>query len=116
MTMVRQAGFFDVEERLLKLSAKGDDLERIAALVDFALFRSELERAVPWAGGAKGGCPAFDHLFMLEILLLQAMHGPSDERCEYLINDRLSFMRFLRLGLADPVPDTITIWASNISR
>ena len=40
--MVRQAGFFDVEERLRELSAKGDDLERIAVLVDFAMFRGEL--------------------------------------------------------------------------
>ena len=38
---------------------------------------------------------------MFKILLLQAMHGLSDERCEYLIKDRLSFMRFLGLGLAD---------------
>ena len=44
--MGRQSGFFDVEERLRELSAKGDDLERIAALVDFARFRAELERAV----------------------------------------------------------------------
>lgn len=109
--MVRQPGFFDVEERLRDLSAKGDDLERIAALVDFAMFRAELERAVPRADGTKGGRPAFDHVLMFKILLLQAMHGLSDERCEYLIKDRLSFMRFLGLGLADPVPDANTIWA-----
>jgi len=110
MAMVRQAGFFDVDDRLRELSAKGDDLERIAALVDFALFRPELERAVPRADGTKGGRPAFDHVLMFKILLLQAMHGLSDERCEYLIKDRLSFMRFLGLGLADPVPDANTIW------
>jgi IS5 family transposase len=109
--MVRQPGFFDVEERLRELSAKGDDLERIAALVDFGMFRAELERAVPRADGTKGGRPAFDHVLMFKILLLQAMHGLSDERCEYLIKDRLSFMRFLGLGLADPVPDANTIWA-----
>jgi IS5 family transposase len=44
------------------------------------------------------------------VLLLQAMHGLSDERAEYLIKDRLSFMRFLGLGLADVVPDANTIW------
>jgi IS5 family transposase len=38
------------------------------------------------------------------------MHALSDERCEYLIKDRLSFMRFLGLGLSDPVPDANTIW------
>ena len=47
---------------------------------------------------------------MFKILLLQAMHGLSDERCEYLIKDRLSFMHFLGLGLADPVPDANKIW------
>jgi IS5 family transposase len=107
MAMGRQSGFFDVEERLRELSAKGDDLERIAVLVDFVMFRAELARA----DGAKGGRPAFDHVLMFKILLLQAMHGLSDERCEYLIKDRLSFMRFLGLGLADPVPDANTIWA-----
>ncbi len=44
------------------------------------------------------------------MLLLQAMHTLSDERCEYLVKDRLSFMRFLGIGLADPVPDANTIW------
>jgi hypothetical protein len=84
---------FDVDERLRELSAKGDALER--------LFRPELERAVPRADGSKGGRPAFDHVLMFKVRLLQAMHTLSDERCEYLIKDRLSFMRFVGLGLAD---------------
>src|SRR3954465_9021779 len=108
--MGRQPGFFDVDERLRELSAKGDDLERISGLVDFEMFRAELERAVPRSDGSKGGRPAFDHVLMFKVLLLQAMHTLSDERCEYLIRDRLSFMRFLRLGLTDPVPDANTIW------
>jgi len=41
---------------------------------------------------------------MFKVLILQAMHALADERCEYLIKDRLSFMRFLGLGLADAVP------------
>jgi IS5 family transposase len=108
--MVGQPGFFDMSDRLRELSAKGDDLERIAALVNFEQFRPELAQAVPRGDGSKGGRPAFDHVLMFKILLLQAMHGLSDERCEYLIKDRLSFMRFLGLGLADPVPDANTIW------
>ncbi len=44
-------------------------------------------------------------MLVFKILPLQAVHRLSDERCEYLIKDRLSFMRFLGLGLADPVPD-----------
>jgi transposase, IS5 family len=109
--MAGQPGFFDVGNRLRALSAKGDDLERIAALVDFEGFRAELKQAVPRSDGTKGGRPAFDHVLMFKVLLLQAMHALSDERCEYLIKDRLSFMRFLGLGLADPVPDANTIWS-----
>jgi IS5 family transposase len=105
-----QAGFFDVDERLKELSAKGDDLERLSAIVDFEAFRPDLARAVPRSDGSRGGRPPFDHVFMFKILILQASHSLSDERAEFLIKDRLSFMRFLGLGLADPVPDANTIW------
>jgi transposase, IS5 family len=108
--MRRQPGFFDVEERLKELSAKGDELERLKAVVDFELFRADLERAVPRSDRLKGGRPAFDHVLMFRVLILQTSHSLSDERTEYLIRDRLSFMRFLGLGLADTVPDANTIW------
>ena len=65
-----QRGFFDVDERLRELSAKGDDLERISGLVDFEMFRPELERAVPRSDRSKGGRPAFDHVLMFKVLLL----------------------------------------------
>jgi Transposase domain (DUF772) len=42
---------------------------------------------------------------MFKILVIQATNNLSDERAEFLINDRLSFMRFLGLGLEDRVPD-----------
>jgi IS5 family transposase len=105
-----QAGFFDLDDRLKELSAKGDHLERLSAVVDFEVFRPELARAVPRSDGSKGGRPAFDLVFMFKVLILQASHSLSDERTEFLIKDRLSFMRFLGLGLADPVPDANTIW------
>jgi len=106
----RSPGFFDFDERLAELSAKGDDLERVKSLVDFEMFRPGLEAAVPRSDRSKGGRPPFDQVLMFKILILQAMHSLSDERCEYLIKDRLSFMRFLDLGLSDAVPDANTIW------
>jgi IS5 family transposase len=108
--MARQAGLFDLEERLWEFSAKDDDLERVDALVDFEAFRSGLERAVPRSDRAKGGRPPYDHVLMFRILILQARHSLSDERTEYLVKDRLSFMRFLGLSLADRVPDANSIW------
>jgi IS5 family transposase len=47
---------------------------------------------------------------MFKILVIQAANNLSDERTEFLINDRLSFMRFLGLSLSDRVPDARTIW------
>lgn len=41
--------------------------------------------------------------------MIQAINSLSDERCEFLISDRLSFMRFLGLGLSARVPDGRTI-------
>jgi IS5 family transposase len=105
-----QTGPFDIDERLRELSAKGDELERLNILVDFELFRGDLGRAVPRSERSRGDRSAFDHVLMLKALILQASHSLSDERTEYLIKDRLSFMRFLGLGLANAVPDANTIW------
>jgi transposase, IS5 family len=108
--MGRPAGFFDVEERLAGLSKKGDDLERLAAVVDFELFRPELERAVPRADRANGGRPPFDHVLMFKVLVLPTQNNLSDERTEFYLRDRLMWMRFVGLGLGDAVPDANTIW------
>ena len=82
----RQAGFFDVDERLQRLSDLGDQLEAYARTVDFELFRSELEAALAYADGCKGGRPPFDPVMMFKILVIQAQNNLSDERAEFLIN------------------------------
>ena len=51
-----QAGFFDVDARLKDLSAKGDALERLNAIVDVELFRPDLARRC--ALGRPEGQPA----------------------------------------------------------
>ena len=68
-------------------------------------------RALNYSDGAKGGRPLFDPVLMFKVLVIQARNNLSDDRTEFLINDRLSFMRFLGLGLSDRVPDAKTIWA-----
>ena len=108
--MGRPAGLFDVEERLAGLLKKGDDLERLQAVVDFEPFRPELERAVPRADRSRGGRPPFDHVLMFKVLILQTQNNLSDERTEFYLRDRLTWMRFLGLGLGDAGPEANTIW------
>src|SRR5262249_31064755 len=47
---------------------------------------------------------------MFKVLVLQTLYNLADEQVEYQIRDRLSFMRFLGLGLEDTVPDATTVW------
>ncbi len=108
--MPGQLGFFDRDERYAALSAAGDPLERLAMVVDFELFRPELEAALERSDRARGGRPPYDAVLMLKVLVLQTLYTLSDDQTEYQIRDRLSFMRFVGLALEDRVPDAKTIW------
>jgi IS5 family transposase len=110
MHMAAQPGLFDLDRRYAALSAAGDPLERLALVIDFELFRDELEAALARSDRAKGGRPPYDAVLMFKVLLLQALYTLSDDQTEYQIRDRFSFMRFLELALHDPVPDAKTIW------
>ena len=108
--MAGQLGFWSVEARLAELSAQGDPLERLAATVDFEMFRPILVEALGTTPRWKGGRPGCDSVLKFRMLVLQALHGLSLEQTEYLVRDRLSWMRFCDLGPADRVPDANTLW------
>lgn len=108
-----QFGIFDVDNRLRRLSKMGDALERINRIVDWEMFRPIIEAAMKESRGkakGPGGRPPFDCILMFKILFLQRLYNLSDDQTEYQINDRLTFMRFLGLGVGDKVPDAKTIW------
>src|ERR687898_584820 len=108
--MAGQPGFFDLDRRYGALTAAGDPLERLALVVEFALFRPELDAALERSDRAKGGRPPYDAVLMFKVLILQTLYTLSDDQTEYQIRDRLSFMRFVGLALEDRVPDAKTIW------
>jgi hypothetical protein len=118
MAMAGQPGFFDVDERYAALSAAGDPLERLAAAVDFEIFRPVLDAALVRSDRSRGGRPPYDAVLMFRILVLQALYSLSDNQAEFQLRDRLSFMRFAGLGLHQAVPDAKTVCsiASNSSR
>lgn len=103
-------GFLYEDERLKRLSDIGDPLEKVAAAVDWEMFRPILNKVFQKINRGKGGRPAWDYVLMFKILLLQGWYGIADDKTEYIINDRLSFQRFLGLTLGDKVPDAKTIW------
>jgi IS5 family transposase len=108
--MQGQRGFWDVDDRLKELSAEGDPLERLAKTVDFELFRPALVQALDRSDPSKGGRPGFDPVLKFKMLVLGAMHGLSLQQTDYLVRDRLSWMRFCGLGPGDTVPDANTLW------
>ena len=108
--MAHSPGFFDLDDRYAALSATGDPLERLSAVVDFEIFRPALDATLKRSDRAKGGRPPMDAVMMFKVLVLQSLYGLADEQTEFQIRDRLSFMRFLGLGLHGRVPDARTIW------
>lgn len=109
--MSKARGLFDEQVRLEKLSNKQDPLQRLSTHIDFEFFRKPLQKFIANDNDrSKGGRPAYDAVLMFKILILQRYYNVSDEAIEYAILDRLSFMRFLGLGINDPVPDAKTIW------
>src|SRR3979409_943841 len=98
-----QFGLFDADKRLAALSAKGDPLEAIDRLVPWESFRVDIEAGVLTPDEMRkssAGRKPLDAIVMFRMLVLQALNNLSDEQVEYQARDRLSFTRFLRLGLA----------------
>lgn len=109
--MSKPRGLFDEQIRLEKISKQKDPLERLSRYIDFDYFRKPLGKYFDKEmDPSKGGRPAYDYVLMFKILILQRYYNLSDDSIEYAILDRLSFMRFLGLGINDPVPDAKTIW------
>lgn len=87
-------GFFDVDDRLKRLSDLGGRLLAFAQAVVFEMFRPGLTAAFSYSDGAQGGRPPFDPVMIFKLLVIQAANNMSDGRAEFLTNDRLSFIRF----------------------
>ena len=93
--------------------SKGDPLETIKTIVRWEDFRADIEAVTetkPEERKSSADRKPYDAILKFKIVVLQSLHNLSDEQTEYLIRDRLSFMRFLDLELEDPVPDATTIW------
>ena len=105
-----QTGLFDWHERFEKLNKNGDPLLKLNQVIDWEVFRQPLEKIRNKKRKSNAGAKPYDVVLMFKILIIQSLYNLSDDRIEFQILDRISFMRFLDLGLGDRVPDAKTIW------
>lgn len=105
-----QTGLFDWQTRFEQLDNGGDPLTKLNEVVNWELFRKDLETVREKERKSNAGRKPFDAVLMFKILILQSLYNLSDDQLEFQIRDRLSFMRFLGLALGDTVPDAKTIW------
>ena len=90
-----QNSLFDLQNRYASLSEAGDPLERLNAVIDWELFRPTLECINPAERKSTAGRKPTCRVLMFKMLILQRLNNLSDERLQYQVSDRLSFMRFL---------------------
>ena len=64
---MHQPGFFDFANRLKDLSSFGDPLERLSQVVDFEVFRKDLEEVLNLS---TGGRPPYDAVLMFKISIV----------------------------------------------
>lgn len=106
-----QLGFFDLDNRYDQLSKLKDPLVELNRVIDWNLFADLLAETTTKPRKSAAGRKPFDRVMLFKMLVLQRMNNLSDDRLEYQVRDRLSFMRFLRLDMTGVVPDAKTMWA-----
>ena len=95
-------GFGDLAAERLK---RETELDRIAALLNWGPLSYRLEKHCRKLDGR----PPFPPLVMFRALLLAQWYGLSDRDLEEALCDRLSFRRFVGLGLEQVTPDHSTV-------
>ena len=104
--MHREIGRPSLAESLLPEGlGSNHQLERINDAVDWGRFN----RLVEGVYSASEGRPSYPPLTMVKVLLLEQWYNLSDPQMEEALGDRISFRRFVGLGLQDDTPDHSTI-------
>ncbi|EFU29717.1 IS5 family transposase [Segatella buccae] len=81
---------------------------QIDKIIDWTPIRSIIEIAYT-KGNKSTGRPSYDSLVLFKTELLRTWYGLSDGEVEDQVNDRLSFSRFVGLGMEDAAPDSTTV-------
>lgn len=108
----QQYTFFGEHQALEALTRSGDRLVELDRQIDWAALITVADGIWRAGAGTKAavGPKPWASEIMLRVLILKRLYNLSDEQTEYQVRDRLSFLRFARLGLGDAIPDSRTIW------
>lgn len=96
---------FGLLDSLMPSTPANDFLERLDRTLDWRPIETALQAMYP----ATTGRPPYPPLALFKMSLLQHCYGLSDPQCEELVTDRLSWRRFVGLGLQEAVPDETTL-------
>ena len=101
--MVHQvSGKIDLADSLLGNNQKlNQKLDKINSLVDWKPFEQAMNRIY----SSSTGRPSHPVLLLFKGLLLQAWYNLSDYALEEILDDRLSFRRFVGLSVSEQAPD-----------
>jgi len=103
---VKRSGQMSFVDALLGSASKGGGrLDRLDELVRWYRF----EKVLAGLRDDGPGRPGYRPLLMFKALLLQSLYDLSDAELEEALADRLSFRRFVGLGLEEAVPDHTTL-------
>jgi len=110
MSQFKQLSFSDMEmatnRKVTRTEKKLHKIESILNFDDVIEQFSVIEKTKKCIGGR----PRKEILMMTKILFVQYLYNLSDPELEDQLNDRLSFQRFVGLGMGSKVPDYTTIW------
>jgi transposase, IS5 family len=105
-----QIGFFDVNKRLERLDKLNDPLKVLLNLIDFEIFREEIEKGLEKERKDNSGRKPFDKVMLFKGLIIKRLYDLSNDELEFQITDRTTFRRFLGIDENAMSPDANTFW------
>jgi transposase, IS5 family len=101
----RSVGQLSLADSVVSGVGSNASLSRAATAVDWGRFAALLEGL----HDSRRGRPSYPPLVLFKSMVLQQWYRLSDPGLEEALGDRLSFRRFVGLGLQDAVPDHSTL-------
>jgi hypothetical protein len=94
-----QRGFSTLEGRPVRTSACGNPFGTPERRVGFEASRMRLVTGLDYGSGVKGARPPFDPVSIFKMLSLRMRRNFSDTHAEFMLGNRVSWMRFAGLDL-----------------